>query len=150
VSRGIAEKCWTRCFPEERDVLVVSRGEGVGRTIVSGRRDYCLMGSVLLFKPASLVNEHFLCTFLNSAIGNEKLRATSGASAQQAIYIAHLRHDYIVPLPPLAEQQRIVVKVHELMTLCDGLEARLITVATTGIQFLEATIAEALAYPQLD
>jgi type I restriction enzyme S subunit len=145
VSRGVAEKCWARCFPEERDILVVSRGAGVGRTIVSGRRDYCLMGSVLLFKPASLVNEHFLCTFLNSAIGNEKLRATSGASAQQAIYIAHLKRDYVVPLPPLAEQQRIVAKVDELMALCDRLEAQLTTTEFTRHQLLEATIHEAIS-----
>jgi type I restriction enzyme S subunit len=125
VTPTTAEKCWSRCFPEGRDILVVSRGGGVGRTIVSGSRGYCLMGSVLLFKPSTLVNERYLLTYLNSTLGNEKLRTTSGASAQQAIYIAHLKRDYVLPLPPLAEQHRIVAKVDELMGLCDRLKADL-------------------------
>jgi type I restriction enzyme S subunit len=126
VSPSVAAKCWSRCCPEERDILVVSRGGGVGRTIISGARDYCLMGSVLLFKPATVVNERYLCFYLNSNEGNEKLRTTSGASAQQAIYIAHLKRDYILPLPPLAEQHRIVAKVDELTGLCDQLKADLV------------------------
>jgi type I restriction enzyme S subunit len=144
VSEKTAEKCWSRCFPEERDILVVSRGAGVGRTIISKCRGYCLMGSVLLFKPASQVNERFLSNFLNSPIGNEKLRTTSGASAQQAIYIAHLKRDYVVPLPPLAEQARIVAKVEELMRLCDRMETQLTTTQTESRRLLEAVLHEAI------
>ena len=50
-----------------------------------------------------------------------------------------------VPLPPLAEQHRIVAKVNELMALCDELEAQLTTTATTRYKLLEATLHEALA-----
>jgi type I restriction enzyme S subunit len=49
-----------------------------------------------------------------------------------------------LPLPPLAEQHRIVAKVDELMALCDALEARLTATATVRRQLLEATIHEAL------
>lgn len=127
VTPTVADKCWSRCCPEERDILVVSRGGGVGRTIISGTRGYCLMGSVLLFKPATEVNERYLRSYLCSNEGNDKLRTTSGASAQQAIYIAHLKRDYVLPLPPLAEQHRIVAKVDELMALCNRLKADLAT-----------------------
>ena len=48
------------------------------------------------------------------------------------------------PLPPLAEQHRIVVKVDELMALCDGLEAALAQADTTRQRLLEALLREAL------
>ena len=53
--------------------------------------------------------------------------------------------NFILPLPPLTEQHRIVAKVDELMALCDELEARITTTATTRRQLLEATLVEALS-----
>lgn len=49
-----------------------------------------------------------------------------------------------VPLPPLAEQHRIVAKVDALMALCDRLEAALATTDTTQQKLLEAVLSEAL------
>lgn len=49
------------------------------------------------------------------------------------------------PLPPLAEQHRIVAKVDELMAVCDELEAQLTTAQTERRRFLEAVLQEALA-----
>jgi len=51
---------------------------------------------------------------------------------------------YQIPLPPLAEQHRIVAKVDELMALCDRLEAALSTADTTRARLLESLIHEAL------
>jgi type I restriction enzyme S subunit len=52
------------------------------------------------------------------------------------------------PLPPLAEQHRIVAKVDALMALCDRLEASLNEAATTRCRLLDALLAEALAPPE--
>ena len=49
-----------------------------------------------------------------------------------------------VPLPPLAEQHRIVARVDEMMTLCDRLEERLVTTEDTRIRLLDAVLHEAL------
>jgi type I restriction enzyme S subunit len=51
---------------------------------------------------------------------------------------------FVVPLPPLAEQHRIVAKVDELMALCDRLEASLTATAATRRRLLDALLAEAL------
>ncbi len=50
-----------------------------------------------------------------------------------------------IPLPPLAEQWRIVTKVDQLMALCDRLEASLAATDETRNRLLEALLAEALA-----
>jgi len=69
-------------------------------------------------------------------------RAAGGL--QPFVSLKFLR-DFCLPLPPLAEQHRIVAKVHELMALCDGLEAGLSIATTTRRQLLEATLQEGLS-----
>lgn len=53
--------------------------------------------------------------------------------------------DLVVPLPPLAEQHRIVAKVDELMALCDQFEAQLTIIQTDRRRLLEAVLEAALA-----
>lgn len=49
------------------------------------------------------------------------------------------------PLPPLAEQERIVAKVDELMALCDALEGRLAASAAGRRRLREALLHGAVA-----
>jgi type I restriction enzyme S subunit len=49
-----------------------------------------------------------------------------------------------IPLPPLAEQHRIVAKLDELMALCDQLEAQLTATEADDRRLLEAVLHEAL------
>ena len=51
----------------------------------------------------------------------------------------------LIPLPPLAEQHRIVAKVDELMTLCDTLKARIKQAQTTQIHLADTIVEQAVA-----
>jgi type I restriction enzyme S subunit len=53
--------------------------------------------------------------------------------------------DFLIPIPPLAEQYRIVARVDALLALCDRLEASLTATAATRRRLLDALLAEALA-----
>lgn len=53
--------------------------------------------------------------------------------------------EFIFALPPLAEQQRVVVKIDELMALCNQLETSLKTSDDARRRLLDALLAEALA-----
>ena len=64
-------------------------------------------------------------------------------TAQPNISLTNVR-DFPIPIPPLAEQQRIVAKVDELMRWCDALEARLTDAQTTATHLLDAILHQAL------
>ena len=53
-----------------------------------------------------------------------------------------------IPLPPLAEQHRIVAKVDELMALCDQLEQQLSQADHQRRRLLEAVLVEVLLGPE--
>ena len=56
-----------------------------------------------------------------------------------------LLRDFLVPIPPLAEQRRIVAKVNQLMALVDELEAQLADARAVGEKLLAALVAELTA-----
>ena len=49
---------------------------------------------------------------------------------------------YPIPIPPLAEQRRIVAKVEQLMALVDELETQLAASRATAANLLSALVAE--------
>ena len=52
--------------------------------------------------------------------------------------------DLVIPIPPLAEQHRIVAKVDELMALCDQLKESLEQAQQTQIHLTNAVVENAL------
>ena len=76
------------------------------------------VGKIELFNSNEIhVLEEYLLYYLRSVIGHEQLTKYLKATAQESISIDALRN-VIVPLPPLAEQKRIVSKLEELLPLC--------------------------------
>ena len=69
---------------------------------------------------------------------------TYGKGASQGNLNLGLIRTFKVPLPPLAEQLRIVARVDELMALCDTLEAQLTTAQTETSRLLEAVLHHAI------
>jgi len=105
--------------------------------------DACFPDSVVGFIPASVFpHARYFEYFIRTA--KSQLLEFASATAQKNINLGIL-NEVLIPLPPLAEQHRIVAKVDELMSLCDELETRLTTSATTRRQLLEATLHEELA-----
>ena len=50
----------------------------------------------------------------------------------------------VIPVPPKQEQERIVVKIDEIMTLCDTLKANLNNAQTTQLKIAEAISNQAV------
>jgi type I restriction enzyme S subunit len=94
-----------KCNPEFGDIVLVSRGATVGRcTIVNTTQKFCLMGSVILIKKGDNFESEYLCQLLKDDRFKKSLTNVSSASAQQAIYISHLKK-LTIPLPPMELQK---------------------------------------------
>jgi len=105
--------------------------------------DACFPDSVVGFVPAPIFeNARYFEYFVRTAKAD--LLEFAPATAQKNINLEILR-SVLIPLPPLAEQHRIVAKVDELMTLFHRLEAGLTTADKNRRRLLEALLAEALA-----
>jgi type I restriction enzyme S subunit len=125
VSDEVARKSRARCNPEKGDILVVSRGATVGRAcLVQTDETFCLMGSVLLFKPdRSLVMPRLIEFCLKNPYSLAALISRSSSTAQQAIYIKDMR-GFPVAIPPHSEQQEIVRRVEAFFAFADQIEVR--------------------------
>ncbi|OGQ94416.1 MAG: hypothetical protein A2284_03000 [Deltaproteobacteria bacterium RIFOXYA12_FULL_61_11] len=86
----------------------------------------------------------FLCLALISGYFQDQVFARASGSATPIINKGKWEQIRI-PLPPLAEQRRIVAKVDELMALVDELETQLAASRATGEKLLVALVAELTA-----
>lgn len=69
------------------------------------------------------VSAKYLLIWLSSPHVQSEIVSKSSGSTNQIELATSTIKEYIIPLPPLAEQQRIVAKVNELMSLCNALKA---------------------------
>jgi type I restriction enzyme S subunit len=105
--------------------------------------DACFPDSVVGFIPASIFQDaRYFEYFVRTA--KDDLLEFAPATAQKNINLEILTQ-VLIPIPPLAEQRRIVAKVDELMALCDRLETSLTTTDNTRRRLLDALLHEARA-----
>lgn len=88
-------------------------------------------------------NNYIVYAMLSPYFWNHILENLRGI-AYKGLNLSILR-ELPIPLPPLAEQHRIVSKVDELMALCDALKARLSDAAETRRHLADAIVDQAAA-----
>ena len=127
------------------DVFICEGGHGIGRTAVwRGDRDNLVFQKALhRVRPSQHLEPDFFaqCCFVYF---DEGIMQTYFTGVGIPHFTGRALSKLVFPLPPLAEQHRIVAKVDALMALCDRLEASLTATAATRRLLLEALLAEAL------
>jgi type I restriction enzyme S subunit len=89
------------------------------------------------------ISSRFVLYFLNSPLAQEFATVHHHGMTLIRIGLGNFRK-IPIPLPPLAEQRRIVARVDELMALCDALEASLQAGDDARRRLLEAVLHGAL------
>ena len=141
-------KEFPKLFLKKFDLLYnrTNSAELVGKTgIYLGDDDRLTFASYLIRIRLSL--EHTAPRFINFAMNAPDFRETQivphiKKQTGQANVSGSTLSNMLIPLPPLAEQRRIVDKVDELMSLCDGLEAALAVADTTRSNLLQTIFSD--------
>jgi type I restriction enzyme S subunit len=126
------------------DILYTVVGATYGRPVlVDTKRPFCVQRHIAILKPPKDIDIKFMRFLLASTLVYAQATKSATGAAQPTVALKPLRN-FLVPLPPLAEQHRIVVKVDELTNLCDLLEAQLTTARTETGRLLESVLHHAL------
>jgi restriction endonuclease S subunit len=119
------------------DVLIAMYGATIGKVAILATNAVTNQ-AVLGCTPHDYVYNRFLFYFLLSQ--KQNFMNMSEGGAQPNISKVKIQ-SYPIPLPPLAEQRRIVAKVDALMALVDQLEAQQAQAQVTASALLEALVA---------
>lgn len=129
----------TKNLFHQGDILYGKLRPYLDKVVVADETGICTT-EIIPFNSFNIINNYYLRWFLKSSYFiNYAVNSTHGMN------LPRLGTDKArlacISLPPLAEQQRIVAKVDELMALCDQLEAH-----ATGRQALGGQLLGSLVY----
>ena len=134
----------TRTHLEAGDILISITGDvGMLGLIPEGFGEAYINQHTAMVRPMPEMKSRYLAELFRSPFAQNQFNEPQ-RGIKNSFRLTDVTH-FIVPLPPLAEQHRIVAKVDELMTLCDRLEASLASTDETRRRLLEALLAKALA-----
>lgn len=125
----------------EQGTLCITIAANIADSAILGF-DACFPDSVVGFSPSKLINNtKYFLYFMKTA--RDDLLKFAPATAQKNINLEILE-SVLIPTPPLAEQHRIVVKVDELVALCDQLKNRIQQASLQQQAIADALVAQAV------
>lgn len=109
-----------RCNPQKGDLLISCSGS-VGRVaVIKDENKYVMVRSAAMVSPID-VDSDYLMYVMQSGLLQEQMKNRTKQTAQANLFQAAICN-LVIPLPPLAEQKRIVAKIEELLPLCERLK----------------------------
>lgn len=125
IKRELYDKLTQTCCPKKNDILLTRVGAGIGEAaIIDIDMEFAIYVSLTLIKLVDYkqLDNRYILYWLNSPIGTDNARKNIfGKGASQGNLNVNNVRTFLVPLPPLEEQKRIVAKIEELLPYCDQL-----------------------------
>jgi type I restriction enzyme S subunit len=144
---GVSEETKQRLISytlEAGDIVIARRGEMGRCAIVSENENGWLCGTGSFFiKLSNFIDRNYFVKFFSSEFSKSYLTGFSvGATMNNLNH--RILNKFPFPLPPLAEQERIVAKLEKLMTFCDEMETNIKQARANADLLLQVALKEAL------
>ncbi|NLY75105.1 MAG: restriction endonuclease subunit S [Firmicutes bacterium] len=120
-SNGVLINRWTetpRVIAHYGDVLLVCKGSGYGKTVICDIEQAHIARQIMAIKHSENICMKYIKLYLEANLTTIK---ASGQGVIPGIDRGSVLN-MLFPLPPLAEQKRIVAKIEELLPLCEKLK----------------------------
>jgi type I restriction enzyme S subunit len=116
----------------------------IGNAVIVDTKEEFSIKNIALFKPyvAEYSEMNYLLIFLKHITA--QLKDEASGAVQSFVSLGMLRN-YPFPLPPLAEQKRIVDKVEELFLMCDQLKDLIDNAKEMQRKIADTLVEQALA-----
>ena len=122
VSQELYDEFSKSGVPREGDLMVTAVGT-LGKTYIvrSSDKFYYKDASVICFENYAKLSPQYLKYLMESELMRSQIKSNSSGTTVATLTMVRMV-DYLLPLPPLAEQKRIVAKLEELLPLCERLK----------------------------
>lgn len=108
-------------IPQKGDILITSVGSIGNCWICDGREFYYKDGNITQICANDWFLSEYIVSIINSNLFFKQVNSTVSGTAYNALTIIKL-NKILIPLPPLAEQQRIVSAIEKWFSLIDEIE----------------------------
>lgn len=136
-------KWMTRGSPRLGDIFFTTEAPLANVCLNDIKEPFALAQRVICLQPYSTMNTAYLIFALTSQTMQSMIDEQSTGMTARGIKASKLK-PIAIPIPPLAEQHRIVAKVDELMGLCNQLKSSLQQAQETQILLTDAVVENAL------
>ena len=122
VGKSDFERLSKKCKPEKGDIVFPRYGTiGVVR-MVDTEREFLVSYSCCTVKNiANLMHSQYVFYVLQSGMIKQEINRYINKTTQPNVGLQSIKQ-FLFPLPPLAEQKRIVAKLEEILPLCERLK----------------------------
>ena len=137
----IKESDYPKYALKDNDILIARTGGTIGKSyLVHGINVKAVFASYLIrLIPFKSLDAQYLKLFLESPFYWDQLIEMSSGTGQPNVNATSLK-SLIFPLPPLAEQRRIVARVDQLLAFTAQLEAQIREARESGDRLLKALL----------
>ena len=118
---GVIPCRWTpmpRVIANKGDVLLVCKGSGYGKTVICDVVEAHIARQIMAVKKTDKLDMKYVMYYLNANINAIKAAGQGVIPGIDRGTVLNM----VFPLPPLAEQKRIVARLEEILPLCERLK----------------------------